>query len=125
MLPPTAATISPASTGAAIAGRHRVVRPLSGNARDSVGPFGPKERSNIVVVKAADNATYTFDREPAPQPVSVAQPNTGGVSPVVTVDLQAVMTKLATMDAKLDEIVAASARLSAIFKDIQQHGLPR
>jgi len=44
---------------------------------------------------------------------------------VVTVDLQAVMTKLATMDAKLDEIVAASARLSAIFKDIQQHGLPR
>ena len=97
----------------------------SGNARDSVGPFGPKERSNIVVVKAADNATYTFDREPAPQPVSVAQPNTGGVSPVVTVDLQAVMTKLATMDAKLDEIVAASARLSAIFKDIQQHGLPR
>jgi len=96
----------------------------SGNARDSVGPFGPKERSNVVVVKAADNATYTFDRELAPELVSVAQPNIGG-SPMVTVDLRAVMSKLAAMDAKLDEIAAASARMSAIFKDIQQHGLPR
>ena len=32
----------------------------SGNGRDNVGPFGPMERSNIVVVPASDNATYTF-----------------------------------------------------------------
>ena len=97
----------------------------SGNARDSVGPFGPKERSNVVVVKAADHATYMFDQEPAPEPVAGAPPSTGGGSPLATVDLQAVMARLATMDAKLDEIVAAAARLNAIFKDIQQHGLPR
>ena len=30
----------------------------SGNARDRVGPFGPQERSNAVIVPAADVGTY-------------------------------------------------------------------
>jgi hypothetical protein len=38
----------------------------SGNARDSVGPYGPMERSNVVVVPAADVATYTFNAQPPP-----------------------------------------------------------
>lgn len=33
----------------------------SGNCRDSVGPFGPQERSNLVIVPASDVADYTWE----------------------------------------------------------------
>jgi hypothetical protein len=32
----------------------------SGNARDAVGPFGPQERSNVVVIPATDNGKFTW-----------------------------------------------------------------
>lgn len=55
----------------------------SGNARDSVGPYGPSERSNVVVFSAADNAHYTFSAAPPPPvvipPVIVTPP-----PPIVT-----------------------------------------
>ena len=53
------------------------------------------------------------------------QPSSAAGTTVATVDLQTVMAKLAAMDAKLDEIVAAAARMNVIFRDTQQHGLPR
>jgi hypothetical protein len=49
----------------------------SGNARDSVGPFGPQERSNIVVVPATDVGVFTFDGTVQPP----APPDPGPVSP--------------------------------------------
>jgi hypothetical protein len=98
----------------------------SGNGRDNVGPFGPKERSNIVVVKASDIATYTFDSTPIHEetPERLAIPGNGGL-PAASADLQAVMAKLAMMDAKLDEIAAATSRVTAILEEFQSHGLPK
>lgn len=49
----------------------------SGNARDSVGPFGPMERSNVVVVPASDTADFAFAPglpPPAPPPIAVPPP---------------------------------------------------
>jgi len=46
--------------GPIAAGEHIGFMVTSGNERDNVGPFGPKERSNIVMVRASDNATYSF-----------------------------------------------------------------
>jgi hypothetical protein len=99
----------------------------SGNARDSVGPFGPKERSNIVVVKASDNATYAFDEAPAdreetPEPIRVSPPGSGG-APAASADLQVVMAKLAMMDEKLDEIAASAARVNKALRQFPTPGL--
>lgn len=38
----------------------------SGDARDSKGPYGPKERSNVVVVAATDSGSFTFGSTPVP-----------------------------------------------------------
>jgi hypothetical protein len=101
----------------------------SGNARDSLGPFGPKERSNIVVVKASDKATYTYDDAPAQhdetsEPIRIPTPATGA-SLAAAADLQAVMAKLAMMDAKLDEIAATAARVNKALKEFPTGGLPK
>ena len=47
----------------------------SGNQRDAAGPDSVQERSNVVVVPAADRASYTFDAPPPP-PVPVPVPPT-------------------------------------------------
>jgi hypothetical protein len=51
----------------------------SGNARDSVGPYGPMERSNVVVIAATNVGTFTFAETPAPTivpqpPPAIVQP---------------------------------------------------
>lgn len=43
----------------------------SGNARDSVGPYGPQERSNVVVLAATDHGAFTFAETPTPEPIPV------------------------------------------------------
>jgi hypothetical protein len=53
----------------------------SGNARDSVGPYGPMERSNVVVIPATDRGTFTF--ADTPPPVIVQLPPPVVVPPVV------------------------------------------
>jgi hypothetical protein len=51
----------------------------SGDARMNKGPFGPQERSNIVVVPATDVGAFTFgDAPPVPVP-SPLPPDTGDV----------------------------------------------
>lgn len=40
----------------------------SGNERDSGGPFGVQERSNLVLIPGADSGEYSFQTPPAPAP---------------------------------------------------------
>ena len=56
----------------------------SGNARDSVGPYGPMERSNVVTVPASNVATYTFSVATLPPvpPIVVPPPQTQPPPPV-------------------------------------------
>jgi hypothetical protein len=69
----------------------------SGNARDSAGPFGPSERSNVVVIAATDRGVFDFPVDaplpaptpapsptPPPTPTSVAAPLKPGTA--VTLD---------------------------------------
>lgn len=46
----------------------------SGNARDNAGPFGPSERSNVVVFAATDHGTFAFSDAPTPLPVPTPLP---------------------------------------------------
>lgn len=50
----------------------------SGNARDSVGPYGPSQRSNVVTFPASNLNTFNFGSTPVPPdpPVPVPQPPT-------------------------------------------------
>jgi hypothetical protein len=61
---------------------HGVIQPgeligflvTSGNTRDSVGPYGPMERSNVVVVPATDRGTFTFEPTPPTPPTPPVRP---------------------------------------------------
>jgi hypothetical protein len=98
----------------------------SGNARDSVGPFGPQERSNVVVFRATDNGTFDFPAEappvpvpvpvptPVPTPVPVPVPPTPAPAPV---DLTGVLARLAALELTVQKIptgVTASGRLFGV-----------
>lgn len=72
----------------------------SGNARDSAGPYGPQERSNVVVVSATDRGTFTFAPPPpvaTPPPVAIVTPPPPIVTPPVVpqLDLSSVSAQLA------------------------------
>lgn len=78
----------------------------SGNARDSAGPYGPQERSNVVVVPATDRGTFTFAPPPPvatpPPPVIVVPPPPVVTPPPVVVpapvlDLSGVQRQLAAL----------------------------
>jgi len=60
----------------------------SGDARDSKGPYGPSERSNVVVVQATDNGDFAFAAQPPPvvvPPPVVMPPPVQPPPPVVVV----------------------------------------
>lgn len=68
----------------------------SGNARDSVGPYGPQERSNVVVIAATNGGTFEFPVgpvNPVPGPVEPPPPVVI-LPPLPSVDLVPLLSKL-------------------------------
>jgi hypothetical protein len=83
----------------------------SGNQRDDDGPNSVQERSNIVVVPAADNAVYTFTDEPVkPDPIE-PKPD-----PVHNDDLKRVESILAIL---VDTVQKQTELLSTITQHLQ------
>jgi hypothetical protein len=85
---------------------------VSGDARDSKGPYGPRERSNVVVVSASDNASYAWSVEPPPVPPDPPPPPAP--------DLTAVLERLARLEA---ENAGQTARIQ-ILEDAPPPTLP-
>src|SRR5438874_7529373 len=111
----------------------------SGNERDSGGPFGPQERSNVVVFAATDSGTYNFaitepTPEPAPAPlpsVPTVPPSTGIPQPlpsVPTVDtacLAAIADLKATMTGQhQDQIRTVNEAMKDFAVWFVRNGLP-
>lgn len=89
----------------------------SGNARFATGPMGPMERSNVVVVPAADVADYTFASTPpppvvVPPPVVIPPP-----PPVVVVPPSPPVTPGLDYTEQLRQIVAAQQAELALAQD--------
>lgn len=78
----------------------------SGNARDSVGPYGPQERSNIVLVPASNNATFTFPEIPSPIPVPPTPPS-GAVT------LEDILAAIKAVQADVSVLKTAAATFKA------------
>jgi len=71
----------------------------SGNARDNGGPYGPSERSNLVLFPAADQGDWSFAAPPVPPlpvvippPVVVVPPPSVTPAPVITPPAPPVLT---------------------------------
>lgn len=82
----------------------------SGNARDKVGPYGPEERSNVVVIPATDRGTFTFSAPPPTPPPVVTPPVVVPPSPPPPVvvpppavfDATAISAQIARLQADLE-----------------------
>ncbi len=87
--------------GAIVAGERIGFMVTSGNARDSVGPYGPQERSNVVVVAATDNGQFSFASPPAPSPMPEPAPQP---SPAPLPSSE-VLERLVAIETKLDGLI--------------------
>lgn len=96
----------------------------SGDARDSKGPYGPQERSNVVVVNAADRGAFTFTAPPVatPPPMVIAPPPTPPPTPPVSpaplpsTDLSPILNQLAADQAQVLAAIADVKRDIAEFR---------
>ena len=74
----------------------------SGNARDSGGPFGPSERSNVIVIAATDRGVFDFPVDapvPTPTPPPTPTPAAATLSPETKVTLETLHADLQTLTA--------------------------
>ena len=74
----------------------------SGNARDSGGPFGPSERSNVVVIAATDRGVFDFPVDapvPTPTPPPTPTPAAATLSPATKVTLETLHADLQALTA--------------------------
>jgi hypothetical protein len=74
----------------------------SGNARDSGGPFGPSERSNVVVIAATDRGVFDFPVDalvPTKTPPPTPTPAAATLSPEPRVTLETLHADLQTLTA--------------------------
>lgn len=94
----------------------------SGNARDSVGPYGPQERSNVVTLQATDNGSFSFPTTPAPtptpqpQPVPVPVPIPAPLPTVQVCDLSALTLQVAAVGASVE---AGRTENHAFFESVR------
>jgi len=75
----------------------------SGNGRDSVGPFSVRERSNVVVFPASDDAVFTFAADQTPP--APAPPDTPPSAPGVPAGADPYMARFDRLEAMLRSLV--------------------
>lgn len=91
----------------------------SGNARDGVGPYGPMERSNVVVVPATDSGDFSFaPSQPPPVTPPVIPPPIVQPPPVVYVPPPAPPPPLPTGDLSI-VVAQAAANQAALMAQIE------
>lgn len=83
----------------------------SGNARDSDGPYGPQERSNVVILPAADNGSFPFPINTAPPVDNPPSPVDNNPAPVYG-DIQDVLAQLDEIRVRLQAIKATLGTLA-------------
>lgn len=99
----------------------------SGNARDSAGPYGPQERSNVVVLSATDAGAFRFD--PAlPDPLTPAPTLIVDVPPLPTdlaARLEAIAGQLEALRLQADANTAKVQRqIEQVVKNAQKSAAP-
>jgi hypothetical protein len=83
----------------------------SGNARDSAGPFGPSERSSVVVIAATDRGVFDF-----PVDAALSEPPQPAPSPAVA-PMSGTTVTLDTLHADLQALTALVRKALSIKED--------
>lgn len=94
----------------------------SGNQRDSVGPNSVAERSNVVILPATDNGTFTFGSLPLP-PIPPVPPTPVPPVPPST-DLAALTARVVALEAAVGQLQSGAVNIVTRLQLLESKPIP-